>query len=47
MPKADYLLETDYLLADKGYDAHWLREGLRRRGIEPCIPSILCIPVHG
>jgi transposase len=31
---------AEYLLADKGYDANWFREGLKRRGIEPCIPSI-------
>jgi IS5 family transposase len=29
---------ADYLLADKGYDVSWFREGLKRRGIEPCIP---------
>jgi transposase len=27
------------LLADKGYDAAWFREGLKTQGIEPCIPS--------
>ncbi len=26
------------LLADRGYDADWFREGLRNKGIEPCIP---------
>ena len=26
------------MLADRGYDAKWFREGLRRRGIEACIP---------
>jgi hypothetical protein len=25
------LLKADYLLADRGYDANWFREGLRRR----------------
>ena len=27
------------LLADRGYDADWLRQALADRGIEPCIPS--------
>ena len=27
------------LLADRGYDADWLRRALADRGIEPCIPS--------
>ena len=27
------------LLADKGYDADWLRAALARRGIAACIPS--------
>ena len=26
------------LLADKGYDANWLRQVLIKRGITPCIP---------
>lgn len=26
------------LLADRGYDADWFREALRKNGIEPCIP---------
>ena len=29
-----------YMLADRGYDANWFREGLMERGIEPCIPSV-------
>ena len=37
------LLETlptaKYLLADRGYDADWYREGLEDKGITPCIPS--------
>jgi transposase len=33
MPKAKQLL------ADKGYDADWLRAALAKRGITPCIPS--------
>ena len=27
-----------YLLADRGYDADWFREGLLEKGITPCIP---------
>ena len=27
------------LLADRGYDAHWLREALAERGVTACIPS--------
>lgn len=27
------------LLADKGYDADWLRKELAERGIEACIPA--------
>ena len=27
------------LLADRGYDATWLRNGLREKGIIDCIPS--------
>jgi transposase len=27
------------LLADKGYDADWLRAALAKRGVAPCIPS--------
>ena len=27
------------MLADKGYDADWLRAALTERGIAPCIPS--------
>jgi transposase len=26
------------LLADRGYDADWFRDALKRKGIEPCIP---------
>ena len=26
------------MIADRGYDANWFREGLKERGIEPCIP---------
>ncbi len=27
------------LLADKGYDADWLRDTLAERGVEACVPS--------
>tara|TARA_B110000879_G_scaffold191825_1_gene257322 strand:+ start:363 stop:704 length:342 start_codon:yes stop_codon:yes gene_type:complete len=27
-----------HLLADRGYDANWFRNALRKKGIEPCIP---------
>ena len=34
------LLPTaNWMLADRGYDADWFREGLKERCIEPCIPS--------
>ena len=33
------LREADWLLADRGYDADWFREGLIERGIRPCIPG--------
>ena len=28
-----------WLLADRGYDADWFREGLKNKGITPCIPG--------
>jgi len=31
--------KTRYLLADRGYDANWFRQGLLAKGITPCIPS--------
>jgi putative transposase len=34
------LPEAEYLLGDKGYDAMRFLEGLKRRGLEPCIPFI-------
>ena len=33
------LPEADWLLADRGYDADWFREGLIDRGTRPCIPG--------
>jgi transposase len=31
------LPEADWLLADRGYDADWFREGLIDKGTPPCI----------
>jgi hypothetical protein len=31
------LPEADWLLADRGYDADWFREGLVDKRIRPCI----------
>jgi len=33
------LPKADWLLADRGYDADWFRNGLKDMGIIPCIPS--------
>ena len=33
------LPKADWLLADRGHDAGWFRNGLRDMGITPCIPS--------
>jgi len=33
------LPQADWMLADRGYDANWFRNGLKDMGIEPCIPS--------
>jgi len=33
------LPQTDEFLADRGYDADWLRNALRDKGITPCIPG--------
>jgi transposase len=35
----DQLPKAATLIADKGYDADWLRAALAARGIAPCIPS--------
>jgi transposase len=32
------LPKADHLLADRGYDADWFREGLKDKKINPCIP---------
>ena len=29
--------EADWVLADRGYDADWFREGLIEKGTRPCI----------
>ena len=34
----DDLPKAKHLLADRGYDANWIRQTLRHKGIEPCIP---------
>ena len=33
------LPKTDEVLADRGYDADWLRNALHDKGITPCIPG--------
>ena len=33
------LSDADTLVADRGYDADWLREALSSLDIEPCIPG--------
>ena len=33
------LPDAKCMLADRGYDADWFRDGLKERNIEPCIPS--------
>ncbi|RJE78548.1 IS5 family transposase [Paracoccus sp. JM45] len=33
------LPKADWLLADRGYDADWLREALQDKGIKACIPG--------
>lgn len=33
------LPQANWLLADRGYDADWFRNGLKDMDIEPCIPS--------
>ena len=30
---------ADWLIADRGYDAGWLRDALKDKGIKPCIPG--------
>ena len=32
------LPRAKFMLADRGYDAAWFRDGLQNKGIEPCIP---------
>ena len=33
------LPKADWLLGDRGYDADWLREALKDKGINVCIPA--------
>ncbi len=35
----DSLPQADWLQADRGYDADWLRKALQDRGIKTCIPG--------
>lgn len=35
----DSLPQADCFLADRGYDADWLRKALQDRGIKACIPG--------
>ncbi|KRB85343.1 transposase [Sphingomonas sp. Root710] len=35
----DGLPKTQWLLADRGYDADWFRDALEAKGIKPCIPG--------
>ena len=35
----DSLPKADWFLADRGYDADWLREALEDKGISACIPG--------
>ena len=35
----DSLTQADWFLADRGYDADWLRQALQDRGIKACIPG--------
>ncbi|MFD1344845.1 IS5 family transposase [Litorisediminicola beolgyonensis] len=35
----DSLLDVDWLLGDRGYDADWFRETLKDKGIHACIPG--------
>jgi IS5 family transposase len=33
------LPKAQWLLADSGYNADWLRDALEDKGIKPCIPG--------
>lgn len=33
------LPEAEWLLADRGYEADWIREALRIKGIKPLLPE--------
>ena len=35
----DSLPPAQWLLAERGYDADWFREGLKNKGIKACIPG--------
>lgn len=34
------LLNVDWLLGDRGYDADWFRQALKDKGIRTCIPGL-------
>ncbi|MBB4208847.1 transposase [Roseinatronobacter bogoriensis subsp. barguzinensis] len=34
-----HLPTADWLIADRGYDADWIRDALKDKGITPCIPG--------
>ncbi|OAJ65959.1 transposase [Gluconobacter cerinus] len=35
----DSLPPAEWMLADRGYDSDWFRDGLEDKGIRPCIPG--------
>ena len=35
----DSLPAAEWMIADRGYDADWLRDALKDKGIYPCIPG--------
>ncbi len=35
----DELPRGKFMLADRGYDTFWFRDGLKRKSIKPCIPA--------
>lgn len=36
------LTKATYMIADRGYDADWFREALKKKGMPPCIPPRQC-----
>jgi transposase len=35
----DDLPKAQWLLGDRGYDAHWFRDALQEKGVKACIPG--------